>query len=70
VAKEQKLSTFSLNDDYIKQNNSSPRPFIWTKPAAGIIRKVNRGRVALKMPALKQKKQLQVVAGDTTLGSR
>ncbi|MGC9225068.1 MAG: zinc finger domain-containing protein [Terracidiphilus sp.] len=42
-------------NDYIQHNNADPQPFIWTKSAAEIIRKVNRGRAALKMPALKQK---------------
>src|ERR1035437_4262869 len=42
-------------NDYIKNNNAAPQPFIWTKSAAEIIRKVNRGRAALRMPALKQK---------------
>jgi transposase len=45
-------------NDYIKHNNAAPKPFIWTKSAADIILKVNRGRAALKMPALKQKKTL------------
>jgi transposase len=42
-------------DDYIKRNNADPKPFIWTKSAEEIILKVNRGREALNMPALKQK---------------
>ena len=42
-------------DDYIKQNNSNPRPFVWTKSAAEIILKVNRGRNTLKMTPLKGK---------------
>jgi hypothetical protein len=29
-----------------------PKPFVWTKSANDIIRKVNRGRAALKMPPL------------------
>ena len=41
-------------NDYIQHNNADPQPFIWTKSAAEIIRKVNRGRAALKMPTLKQ----------------
>jgi len=42
-------------DDYIKHNNSNPRPFVWTKSAAEIILKVNRGRNTLKMTPLKGK---------------
>jgi transposase len=45
-------------NDYIKNNNAAPQPFIWTKSAAEIIRKVNRGRAALRMPVLKQKVRL------------
>jgi transposase len=45
-------------NDYIKHNNAAPQPFIWTKSAADIINKVNRGRAVLKMPALKEKKSL------------
>jgi hypothetical protein len=45
-------------NDYIKHNNAAPKPFIWTKSAAEVILKVNRGRAALKMPALKQKESL------------
>jgi len=45
-------------NDYIKHNNAAPQPFIWTKSAADIIDKVNRGRAALKMPALKEKNLL------------
>jgi len=44
--------------DYIKHNNAAPKPFIWTKSAADIVLKVNRGRAALKMPPLKQRMSL------------
>jgi len=37
--------------DYSKDNNVNPRPFVWTKSAADIILKVNRGRAALGKPA-------------------
>ena len=39
-------------NDYIEHNNADPRPFIWTKSANDIIRKVNRGRAALNKPPL------------------
>jgi hypothetical protein len=39
-------------DDYIAHNNAHPKPFIWTKSAHDIIRKVNRGRAALGRPPL------------------
>jgi hypothetical protein len=42
-------------NDYIQHNHAAPKPFVWTKSAAEIILKVNRGRAALKMPALKHK---------------
>ena len=45
-------------DDYIKHDNAEPKPFIWTKTAAEIILKVNRGRAALKMRELKPKEAL------------
>jgi hypothetical protein len=38
--------------DYIEHNNADPKPFVWTKSASDIIRKVNRGRAALQMPPL------------------
>jgi transposase len=38
--------------DYIEHNNAHPKPFVWTKSASDIIRKVNRGRAALQMPPL------------------
>jgi len=38
--------------DYIEHNNADPKPFVWTKSTNDIIRKVNRGRAALKMPPL------------------
>jgi len=38
--------------EYIKHNNANPKPFVWTKSANAIIRKVNRGRAALKRPPL------------------
>jgi transposase len=44
--------------DYIEHNNANPKPFVWTKSANTIIRKVNRGRAALKMPPLAQKDKL------------
>ena len=39
-------------DDYIEYNNANPKPFVWTKSANDIIRKVHRGRAALNMPPL------------------
>ncbi|MGB6981684.1 MAG: hypothetical protein WBD78_04200, partial [Methylocella sp.] len=44
--------------DYIKHNNADPTPFVWTKSANTIIRKVNRGRAALKMPPLARQDKL------------
>jgi transposase len=44
--------------DYIKHNNADPTPFVWTKSAHDIIRKVNRGRAALKMPPLARQDKL------------
>jgi len=38
--------------DYIEHNNADPKPFVWAKSTNNIIRKVNRGREALKMPPL------------------
>ena len=38
--------------DYIEHNNADPKPFVWTKSTNDIIRKINRGRAALKMPPL------------------
>jgi hypothetical protein len=38
--------------DYTEHNNPDPKPFVWTKSTNEIIRKVNRGRAALKMPPL------------------
>ena len=35
-------------EEYIKQNNKNPKPFIWTKSADEIIAKVNRGKAILK----------------------
>lgn len=35
-------------EDYIKQNNLEPKPFVWTKSAEEIITKVNRGKAILK----------------------
>ena len=40
--------------DYIEHNNADPKPFVWTKSANDIIRKVNRGRATLQMPPLPQ----------------
>lgn len=34
--------------DYIRENNTHPKPFVWTKSAEEIIRKVNRGKAVLK----------------------
>jgi transposase len=39
---------------YIERNNADPKPFVWTKSANDIIRKVNRGRATLQMPPLPQ----------------
>jgi len=39
-------------NDYIEHNNANPKPFVWTKSANDIIRKVNRGRAAVNMPPL------------------
>jgi transposase len=38
--------------DYIEHNNADPKPFVWTKSANDIIRRLNRGRAALQMPPL------------------
>lgn len=38
--------------DYIEHNNADPKPFVWTKSTNDIIRKVNRGRAALKLPPM------------------
>lgn len=35
-------------EDYIKENNLNPKPFVWTKSAEEIIIKVNRGKAILK----------------------
>ena len=35
-------------DDYLKANNDSPQPFIWTATAEQILAKVARGRVTLQ----------------------
>lgn len=35
-------------EDYIKENNLHPKPFVWTKSAEEIILKVNRGKAILK----------------------
>ena len=40
--------------DYIEHHNADPKSFVWTKTAKHIIAKVNRGRAALNMPALKR----------------
>jgi hypothetical protein len=34
-------------DTYITQRNAQPTPFVWTKTAQEILRKVNRARLAL-----------------------
>lgn len=41
--------------DYIKHNNTNPKPFVWTKSAQDIILKVNRGRAALGKAPLVEK---------------
>jgi transposase len=38
--------------DYIDRNNADPKPFVWTKSANDIVRKVNRGSATLNMPPL------------------
>jgi hypothetical protein len=38
--------------DYIEHNNADPKPIVWTKSTNDIIRKVNRGTAAPKMPPL------------------
>jgi transposase len=43
--------------DYIEHHNVNPKPFVWTKSANDIIRKVNRGRAALNMPPLTRRDQ-------------
>lgn len=37
-------------DEYVILNNENPRPFIWTKTAADIIRKTNRCKVIIDSP--------------------
>ena len=44
--------------DYIDHHNTDPKPFVWTKSAHDNIRKVNRGRAALKMPPLVRRDQV------------
>ncbi|MHB2009768.1 MAG: hypothetical protein ACYCOX_17230, partial [Acidobacteriaceae bacterium] len=34
--------------DYIRHNNQTPKPFVWTKSADQIIQKVNRGKALLE----------------------
>ncbi len=34
--------------DYLEHHNDDPRPFIWTAPAADILKKVARGRQVLE----------------------
>ena len=34
-------------DTYITQRNAQPTPFVWTKTAQEILRKVNQARLAL-----------------------
>ncbi|MEI2773318.1 MAG: hypothetical protein V9G98_22175 [Candidatus Competibacter sp.] len=41
----------AIHDD-IQHHNANPKPFVWTKSAADIILKVNRGRAVLGKPAL------------------
>ena len=43
--------------DYIEHHNVNPTPFVWTKSANDIIRKVNRGRAVLNMPPLTRRDQ-------------
>ena len=43
--------------DYIEDSNANPKPFVWTKSANDIIRKVNRGRAVLNMPPLTRRDQ-------------
>ena len=38
--------------NYIQHHNANPKPFVWTKSAADILLKVNRGRAVLGKPAL------------------
>jgi hypothetical protein len=52
--------------DYIDHHNTDPTPFVWTKSARDIIRKVNRGRAALNMPPLVRRDQVYIFARDTT----
>jgi len=33
--------------DYIQHHNTDPKPFVWTKSAADIVRKVKRGKAVL-----------------------
>jgi len=44
--------------DYIDHHNTDSKPFVWTKSARDIIRKVNRGRAALNMPPLMRRNQV------------
>ena len=41
----------AIHDD-IQHHNANPKPFVWTKSAADILLKVNRGRAVLGKPAL------------------
>ena len=34
-------------EDYLRQHNQSPKPFIWTAKASDILAKVSRARAAL-----------------------
>lgn len=34
-------------EDYVRQHNQKPKPFIWTAKASDILEKVKRGRAAL-----------------------
>jgi transposase len=38
-------------EDYLRVNNTNPKPFIWTASAEAILEKVRRGRVALQQAA-------------------
>ena len=35
--------------EYLNKHNADPKPFVWTAPAASILKKVRRGRQALEL---------------------
>src|SRR5260370_14526476 len=35
--------------DYLEHHNDDPRPFIWTAPAADILKKVSRGETSVRV---------------------